>query len=51
MQMPGVKENRVSIKSIIARVAEDVIDIWKRAAIPIKKETESTRYDQEAMAA
>ena len=49
--MSGVKENRVSIESIIARVAEEVIDIGKRAAIPIKKETEGTRYDQEAMAA
>ena len=37
MQMTGVKENRVSIEGIIARVAEEVMDIWKRATIPIKK--------------
>ena len=37
MQMSGVEENRVSIESIIARVAEGVIDIGKRAAIPIKR--------------
>ena len=35
--MSGVKENRVSIESIIARVAEEVMDIGKRATIPIKK--------------
>ena len=37
MQMMGVKENRVSIQSIIARVAEEVMDIWNRATIPTKK--------------
>ena len=37
MQMSGVKENRVSIENIIARGAEEVMDIGKRATIPIKR--------------
>ena len=43
MMMSGVKENRVSIESIIARVAEEVINIGKRAAIPIKKKKQKVQ--------